>query len=49
MGAGRAYVLWEQKIFGAYVPPLGVPYPDGRYMALLGGTEDSNVWMLENF
>jgi len=27
----------------------GVPSPDGRYIAILGGTVSSNVWMLEGF
>ena len=27
----------------------GVPSPDGRHLAILGYTVDSNVWMLENF
>jgi serine/threonine protein kinase/Tol biopolymer transport system component len=45
---GRASVLWEQKLTGRYWT-WGTPSPNGRYLALLGWSEDSNVWMLENF
>jgi serine/threonine protein kinase/Tol biopolymer transport system component len=45
---GRASVLWEQKLTGRYWT-WGTPSPNGRYVALLGWSEDSNVWMLENF
>lgn len=27
----------------------GIPSPDGRYLAILGHTTYSNVWLLENF
>jgi Tol biopolymer transport system component len=43
---GRASPIWEQK--GSYVV-WGDPSPDGRHLAILGWTRDSNVWMLENF
>ncbi len=43
---GHATPLWEQKgSFGTW----GVPSPDGRHLAILGDTVDSNVWMIENF
>jgi serine/threonine protein kinase/Tol biopolymer transport system component len=43
---GQASVLWEQK---GSLGTWGVPSPDGRHVAILGDTVDSNVWMLENF
>jgi serine/threonine protein kinase/Tol biopolymer transport system component len=43
---GHASALWEQK--GSFTA-WGVPAPDGRHLAILGYTVDSNVWMLENF
>jgi Tol biopolymer transport system component len=44
---GHATALWEQKTGGRGT--WGVPSPDGRQLAILGYTMDSNVWMLENF
>ena len=41
---GHATALWKQK-----GDTFGVPSPDGRHLAILGQTVDSNVWMLENF
>jgi Tol biopolymer transport system component len=43
---GHAWVLWQQK-GGVYT--WGSPSPDGRYLAILAGVTNSNVWMLENF
>ena len=43
---GHAIPMWEQK--GSF-ETWGVPSPDGRHLAILGYTVDSNVWMLENF
>jgi len=43
---GRAQVLWHQDY---YPQTWGAPSPDGRHLAILGGTQDRNVWMLENF
>ena len=43
---GHASAVWEQK--GNYAT-WGVPSPDGRHLAILGYTVDSNVWMLGNF
>jgi Tol biopolymer transport system component len=44
---GHAEVLRDQKIVenGTW----GTPSPNGRYLALLGWTSESNVWLLENF
>jgi len=48
---GRAQVVWQHKgITGwNYEGTKGVPSPDGRHLAVLGYTNDSNVWMLENY
>jgi eukaryotic-like serine/threonine-protein kinase len=27
----------------------GIPSPDGRYIAMAGGSTDANVWMIDNF
>jgi Tol biopolymer transport system component len=43
---GHATALWEQK---GGASTWGVPSPDGRHLAILGYTMDSNVWMIENF
>ncbi len=43
---GRAHAVWELK---GRDTTYGIPSPDGRYLAVLGGTTDSNVWMIENF
>ena len=45
---GNARVLWQQK-GGEGSANWGVPSPDGRYLAILGRTSNSNVWMLEGF
>ena len=45
---GRADVVWEQRLPGLH-PTWAVPSPDGRHLAMVGFTMDSNVWMLENF
>ena len=45
---GRASVLWEQKHPGRWLT-WGTPSPSGRYLALVGYSADSNVWLLENF
>lgn len=38
--------MWDQK--GGLVT-WGDHSPDGRHLAILGYTVDSNVWMIENF
>jgi hypothetical protein len=43
---GQASPMWEQR---GSLWTWGVPSPDGRHLAILGYTMDSNVWMLENF
>ncbi len=43
---GRVNVLWQQK---GYPGTWGVPSPDGRYLAVLAGTTESNAWLMENF
>jgi Tol biopolymer transport system component len=43
---GHANALWEQK---GGLRTWGVPSHDGRHLAMLGYTMDSNIWMLENF
>ena len=44
---GNARVLWQFK--GWLAPIWGAPSPNGRYLAILGITLNSNVWMLEGF
>ncbi len=44
---GNARVLWQYKEGGGNI--WGVPSPDGRYLAILGGGVNSNVWMIEGF
>lgn len=43
---GDAHLLWEQK---GGVATWGVPSPDGRHLAMPGYTQDSNIWMIQNF
>ena len=43
---GNAQALWTQK--GSF-QTWGVPSPDGKSLAILGATIESNVWMIENF
>ena len=42
---GNFHSLWKT----AYSYTWGVPSPDGRRLAILGGTQERNAWMLENF
>jgi hypothetical protein len=44
--SGVVSVLWNNR--GARFT-WGVPSPDGKWLALLGSTQESNVWMLEGF
>jgi hypothetical protein len=46
---GRSDVLWQQGELPGSPWTWGVPSPDGRHLALVGYTADTNVWMLENF
>jgi Tol biopolymer transport system component len=43
---GAANALWEQK---GGLHAWGLPSFDGRHLAMLGYTMESNIWMLENF
>ena len=43
---GNAHVLWKQH---GGTATYGRPSPDGRHLALMGWTVDSNLWMMENF
>ena len=43
---GHAYPLWNLPAFSV---SWAVPSPDGRHLAVLRPTRDSNAWMLENF
>jgi serine/threonine protein kinase len=42
---GNVHPLWKTS----YPDTWAAPSPDGRRVAILGGTQDRNVWMLENF
>ena len=42
---GHARPLWKTPSFATWA----IPSPDGRHLAIEGGTQDRNVWMLENF
>ena len=44
---GNARVLWQFK--GVSNPVWGIPSPDGKYLAMAGAVQNSNVWMLEGF
>jgi Tol biopolymer transport system component len=43
---GNVQVLWTQK--GGF-QTWGVPSPDGRRLAILGSSIESNVWLIEKF
>jgi hypothetical protein len=43
---GNARVLWEQP---GGLQTVGMPSLDGRHLAILGWTVNSNVWLIENF
>ncbi len=43
---GQASPVWEQK---GGLQTWGVASPDGRHLAMLAWTVDSNVWIIENF
>jgi Tol biopolymer transport system component len=44
---GNARVLWQYKGGGRRI--IGVPSPDGRYLAIETAVQNSNVWMVEGF
>ena len=43
---GSAHVVWENH--GNNVT-WGMPSPDGRHLAILGWTQNNNIWMMDNF
>lgn len=43
---GNAQVLWEQQ---GGVATWGVPSADGHRLAMPGNTQNSNIWMIQNF
>lgn len=43
---GGTHVLWKQE---GGLGTVGIPSPDGRHLAMLGWTLNSNIWMMENF
>ena len=43
---GGAHVVWENH---GNNTTWGMPSPDGHHLAILGWTENSNMWMMENF
>jgi Tol biopolymer transport system component/DNA-binding winged helix-turn-helix (wHTH) protein len=45
---GRSQVLWQQQ-FLPDAGGTGIPSPDGHHLAMVGGSTDNNVWLLENF
>jgi hypothetical protein len=48
--SGNTSVLWRQPgTAGSDSVIWGTPSPDGKYLALVLVTDDSNVYMVENF
>jgi hypothetical protein len=43
---GNVTILWSNR---GSVRTWGVPSSDGKWIALLGATQESNVWVLEGF
>ena len=43
---GNVTAVWQQQ---GSLRTWALPSPDGRHLAILGYTVDSNVWMIENF
>jgi hypothetical protein len=46
VASGASKVLWAGE---GPRPPRAIPSRDGKQIAILGGSQDSNVWMLEKF
>jgi Tol biopolymer transport system component len=44
---GNAHFLWDNP--GSYGEATTVASPDGRHLAMFGWTQNSNIWMIENF
>jgi hypothetical protein len=43
---GDIQPLWRQP---QPIPVWGFPSPDGRHLAILGGSSESNAWIINNF
>ncbi|HEV2732024.1 MAG TPA: hypothetical protein VGV15_18480, partial [Terriglobales bacterium] len=43
---GETQPIWQQPQLSF---TWGVPSPDGRHVAMLGISFDSNVWIIDNF
>ena len=43
---GKSKVVWEQP---GTMRMWGIPSPDGKHLAILGATRDSNVWYFDSF
>lgn len=46
---GTTHVLWHSSEVGANAFLGAIPSPDGRYVAIWGGVNYKNVWMIEGF
>jgi serine/threonine protein kinase len=44
--SGNARILWEQL---GGINTYALPSPDGRHLAMLSWTNNTNMWMMENF
>jgi len=43
---GNSHILWKRE---GGMGTFGIPSPDGRHLAMMGWTLNSNIWMMENF
>ena len=43
---GNAQPIWHQP---QPEQTWGVPSPDGRHLAMYGVSQESNVWLIDNF
>lgn len=46
---GHAQVIWEQRFRLRIGWTIGIPSPNGRYLAVSDQAIDNNVWLLQNF
>lgn len=46
---GATHVLWHSREVGANAFLGAIPSPDGHHLAIWGGVNNKNVWMLEGF
>jgi Tol biopolymer transport system component len=44
---GRADTIWQQK--GGWGFTIGIPSRDGRRLAMMGSSPESNAWLIEGF